>query len=123
MQPEPSFRETRVIEPRIGQALLLRCNRTGHEYPGTAIELPALDIGGLAALIKIVPTFDSNDLIGVKARTPQKLPDYSAAGLSQCACASLRASRITRTDYQNSRFAVLSQPGGRSFQHVLPGNG
>src|ERR1035441_671467 len=86
------------------------CNRTDHEYPDTAIELLALDIGGLAALIKIVPTFDSNDLIGVKARTPQKLPDYSAAGLSQCACASLRASRITRTDYQNSRFAVLSQP-------------
>jgi hypothetical protein len=68
MQPEPSFREIRVIEPRIGKILLLRCNRTGHEYPGTAIELLALDLGGLAALIKTAPTFDSNDLIGSQSR-------------------------------------------------------
>jgi hypothetical protein len=47
MQPEPSFRETRVIEPRIGQVLPSRCTRTGHQYPDTAIELLALDIRGL----------------------------------------------------------------------------
>ena len=68
MQPEPSFRETRVIEPRIGQVLPSRCTRTGHQYPDTAIELLALDIRGLAALIKIVPDLDSNDLVVVNTR-------------------------------------------------------
>ncbi len=95
-------------------------NRGGHEYPRTAIEVLATDIGSLAALSEIVPTLDSNDLIGGNAGTSQKLLDYGAARFSQCARASLRPSRVTETDNQNSRLAVLSQPIGRLFQHVPP---
>jgi hypothetical protein len=69
-------------------------------------------------LIKIVPAFDSNDLLGGNARTSQKIPDYGAARFSECARASLRAPRITRTDYQNSRFALPLEPGGRSFERI-----
>jgi hypothetical protein len=65
------------------------CNRTGQEYAGRAIELLALDIGGPAALIKIVPSFNANDLIGVNPRTFQKFPHRSAAAFRQCVCASV----------------------------------
>ena len=72
------------------------CNRTGHEYPDGVIDSLAFDLGGPAALIKTVPTFDSNDLLGANASAAQKLLDRDATCFGQRVCASFRASRITR---------------------------
>ena len=113
--PDPSFRETRVIEPRIGQ-LPSRCDRTGHEYPGTAIESLTLHFRCPATLVNTVPTFDSNDLIGINASASQKLLDRGTAPFGQRVGACFRAFRITRADDQNPRVAVLLEPAGRSFQ-------
>jgi len=121
MEPEPFFRETRVTEPRIEHSPS-RCDRTGHENPGTAIQLLAPYVGSLAAFFEIVPTLDADNLIGINTGTSQKLSNYASACLSQCVRASLRAAHITRPDYQNSSFMVLSKPDGRSLQRVLPRN-
>jgi len=94
------------------------CDRTGQEYPGTAIESLALDFRCRATLVKTVPTFDSNDLIEINASASQELLDRGTARFGQCVCARFRASRITRADDQDPRVAVPLEPAGRSFQRV-----
>jgi hypothetical protein len=96
------------VETRAPLFLLQARGRTGDKYLCVPIQLLALPGVRPAISIKSIPTFDSDNLIGLGAETQQQLPHHSSALQRQGVRANLRARGVTKADDEDPGFIVFT---------------